>query len=327
MSDLGVAISGSGANAQGVSVMRHTADGSALDQALLYATWAPGSTTLKGTWTSLFTPVATGVTTREVPAIVAAGNTQLVGFQGTDEKYYFASYAGGTWSPTAEPVEPPGGVQAAGPTPQGIAPIGTGATIVYFGNGTNFATTQARTTTWQPAITLDNTGADESYVTTPSVIAMNGGTTSLLTVFIRQGDGALRFATQNGGAWSATAAVPGAAAPTATTWNTTLERVGLAALPNGGAILAWQDRTTSGIFYSLYSGGAWSASPLAFSSPNVTVGAAPSLAHGVAGATAEMAFVETSGVAYHARLTGSTWTTPVAVGGTTLSHVAIATVP
>jgi hypothetical protein len=327
VSDLGVAISGSGASAQGVSVLRHSDDGSALAQALMFATWAPGSTTLVGTWTSPFAAVATGVTTREVPAISTAGGAQLVGFQGTDEKLYFASYAAGTWSPTAEPVQPTSGAQAAGPTPPGIAAVGSSATLVYFANSTNFATTQVRTTTWQPGITLDNTGADESYVTTPSVVAMDGGTADLLVAFIRQGDGAIRFATHSAGTWSATAAVPGATAPTATTWDTTLERVGLAALPSGGAILAWRDRTTSGIYCSIYSGGAWSAAPLAFSSPNVTVAAAPSVAHGVAGVTAEIAFVESNGVAYHARLTGSSWTSPVAVGGTTLSHVAIATIP
>lgn len=327
VNDLGIAISGSGASAQGVSVMRHADDGSALAQALVYATWAPGSTTLLGTWTSLFTPVATGVTTREVPAIAAAGSTQFVGFQGTDEKYYFASYAADAWSPTAEPVEPPSGAQAVGPTPQGIAAIGAGATIVYFANSTNFATTQDRRATWQPAVTLDNAGADESYVTTASVVAMNGGTADLLTAFVRQADGAIRFATRSAGTWSATAAVPGAAAPTAATWDTTLERVGLAALPNGSAILTWRDRTTSGIFYSLYAGGAWSATPVAFSSPNITVAATPSIAHGVAGVTAEIAFVEGNGVAYHARLTGSSWTTPVAVGGTSLSHVTITSAP
>ena len=323
--DLGISISGSGAASKAVSVLRYTQMGAALDESLMFATWTPGATVLAGTWVP-FAAVAAGVTALDVPGVSATSTTTttFVSFQGTDYKHYFAAYANGAWSPTAEAVALTGGGQASGPTPAGVAAIGANATIAYFLNGSNQATSQDRTTTWQPPVTLDMLAADESYVSTPSIVAMNGGTSDLLTAFIRQSDGAILFAKRTTGTWSATAVVPGATAPSSTS---AVQRVGLAALPSGNAILTWQDRTTSGIFYSLYTAGTWSTAPIALANPNVTVTSTPSVAHGVAGATAEMAFVASTGVAFHTRLVGGTWTTPASVGGTSLDHVSITSAP
>jgi hypothetical protein len=51
------------------------------------------------------------------------------------------------------------------------------------------------------------------------------------------------------------------------------------------------------------------------------------VAKGVGAATAEVAFIESDGVAYHSRLIGSTWTAPVAIGGTSVANVALASLP
>lgn len=154
---------------------------------------------------------------------------------------------------------------------------------------------------------------------------MNGGTADLLTVYANQSNGALMYNTRTSGTWSSAAAIAGAAVPESTSFGP-VERVALAALPNGAAICAWRDVVTSGIDYSLYDGTAWSA-PASFPT-SVVLAAAPALAHGVAGATAEIAYVDGSGVAWHARLVGGSWTTPVQVLTLTAgSHVAIATSP
>ena len=193
----------------------------------------------------------------------------------------------------------------------------------YFNIGPNNGpTAEERTTSWQPPTPL---GTNASYVATPAIVAMNGGTPDLLTAFIEQSDGAIEFCTHTSTGWTPCTAVAGAHAPASTTYGP-VERVGLAALPGGGAILAWRNATTSGLMVSLYSGSAWST-PAAFASPNIILTAAPAVTHGVAGATAEMAFVESSGVAYHTRLISGAWTPPVSVGGTTLSHVTISSAP
>jgi hypothetical protein len=80
------------------------------------------------------------------------------------------------------------------------------------------------------------------------------------------------------------------------------------------------------LYWSTYSAGAWSV-PAAVSSPNVASLSRPAVASGVHGFTAELAFVAADGVAHHARLSGTTWSTPVVVGGTALAGVAIATMP
>ncbi len=318
VSDFGVAFLGTGAATQAVSVMRYTQIGASLDQALMYATWTPGATTLAGAWVP-FASIGPTVTTREVPAIAAAGSTAFVAFQGVDDNFYFAEFTAGAWNPSAEAVTTGGGF----PTPPGIAAIGSDATISYFNIGPNNGpTAEERTTSWQPPTPL---GTNASYVATPAIVAMNGGTPDLLTAFIEQSDGAIEFCTHTSTGWTPCTAVAGAHAPASTTYGP-VERVGLAALPGGGAILAWRDATTSGLMVSLYSGSAWST-PAAFASPNIILTAAPAVTHGVAGATAEMAFVESSGVAYHTRLISGAWTPPVSVGGTTLSHVTISSAP
>ncbi len=59
----------------------------------------------------------------------------------------------------------------------------------------------------------------------------------------------------------------------------------------------------------------------------VSLASAPSLAAGVGGKVAEIAFVQNDGVAYHARFDGSAWSLPVAVGGGALTAAAIASAP
>jgi hypothetical protein len=64
----------------------------------------------------------------------------------------------------------------------------------------------------------------------------------------------------------------------------------------------------------------------AFASPNVSITSSPSVTHGIAGDVAEIAFVM-GGAAYHARLQGGTWSSPVKVGGANLGGIAIASAP
>ncbi len=313
VSDLGLAFISSGATPEAVGALRYTLMGDPLDQTLVYTTWSEAS------GFSQLTAVSSGTTTREVPAIAGAGGSAFVSFQGIDFNLYFAEYDGATWTPT-----PPEAVGVGGtPTPAGIAAIGSNVSIAYFAMTTNAPTAQDRTTTWQAATTL---GADDSFVATPSIVAMDGGTAELLTVYIRQSDGALVYDTRTSGVWSTSQAIAGATAPASSTFGP-VERVGLAALPSGGAIVTWRDASTSGIYYALYAAGSWSA-PIAFATPNAVVAAAPAITHGAVGATAEMAFVASDGNAYHARLVGGAWTSPVqAISGGAVDHVAIATSP
>ncbi len=79
------------------------------------------------------------------------------------------------------------------------------------------------------------------------------------------------------------------------------------------------------LYWSVYSGSSWST-VAAFATPNVAVDTSPAVTHGINGDVAEIAYVS-GGVAYHAKLSGSTWSTPVMVGGAGLVGVAIASAP
>ena len=280
---------------------------------LMFTTWTGG------TWTT-FAAVGAGITTRKEPAADALTASAQAVFQGTDFKHYFTAYDGSAWS-AVEAVGPTGN-QSTGPTPAGIAALTAGSTIAFF-NGNNDPNAEDRLAgVWAPEVLLSQ---DKSFVASPSVIRLSGGGADVMTAFIRQSDGAVMTSTRTAGTWSTPAAIAGASAHTDASFGP-IEHVALAALPSGGAILAYRDEATGGIFYSLYAAAAWSA-PAALANPNVVPSAAPSLAHGVGTATAEMAFVESDGVAYHVRLVAGAWTTPTAIGGTGLANVTLASAP
>jgi len=320
VSDVGLAFIASGATPEAVGVMHQ-----AQTDDLVYTTWTPGSF-------AAFAAVASGVTTREVPAIAGFGGTAFVGFQGLDFNLYFESFNGTSWLTTPTSILATSGL----PTPPGMAAsvVSMAPSAVYFNASNDPAEEDCSTSGTCGSATV--LGTDVSYVSTPSVVAMNGGSFDLLTVYVRQSDGELIFNTRTSGTttWSTSAAIAGATAPTVSAFGP-VERVGLAALSGGNAIVAWQDNTTNGIFYALFNGTTWT-SPAPLSTPNVILPApaaaaavsAIAITHGVANATAEMAYVDSSGNANHTRLVGGSWTTPVvAITGQSLSHVSIATSP
>ena len=85
--------------------------------------------------------------------------------------------------------------------------------------------------------------------------------------------------------------------------------------------------TDSKLYTALFTGTAWSVPAAAFS-PNVTVNATPTVARGIGGATAEMAYLDTSGALWHTRYIGAAWSAAKQVGTATgFAHVAIGSGP
>ncbi|MCZ7685109.1 MAG: hypothetical protein M5U28_42595 [Sandaracinaceae bacterium] len=148
----------------------------------------------------------------------------------------------------------------------------------------------------------------------PSIVAPSSGP-ELMIVFVRSTDAAIVFTTWSGGAWSSPVAIASAV---------TNEPVSLIALAGGDVVLAFRG-LDSQAYWSRHSSGIWSSvAPIA--SPNPTVASPPSLAPGVGGVDAELAYVS-AGAAYHQRLTGATWSGAVLVGGAGLTAVSIASSP
>ncbi len=279
--------------------------------ALRAVTWSAGQ------W-SAFSDVGPLVTTREQPSISAAGAGARAAFHGDNFKHYHASWNGLVWSPEAEAVGE-GADQSAGPSPPQIAaspafPAGAEATVVFIANAVNKPFARNRVAgAWAASQMVD--GSATNFNLAPDVVAMTAGP-ELMMVWMRSDDQVL-YSTRSNGVWSAGAVVPSAF---------TASRASLAALPGGGAILAFQG-TDNFLYYALYAAGAWGA-VLPFSAPNVPLAGSPSVTHGIGGATAEIAFAKsTDNIVYHARYIGGSWTVPVVVGGSNMSRVALASAP
>jgi hypothetical protein len=281
------------------------------------------STTYAGSWVP---PAAIGTNRAQgTPALAVSGSTAHLVYWGTDGKYYHDEYDG-TWSASTDPVEPDGGLQSFGSSGPAAAALGSsGSSLVVVQAGTNGMLYDQ---TWSGGGWQDaNPHAGPTVVPTiaPAVVALQGGAADLLVVYVRAGDANdyhLEYTTRSGGTWSAPAEVYDAGGAIAFTGFAP----SLAALPGGGAVVAWQGGAPSYSGYaSVFSGSAWTA-PVAIDA--AAVAAPPAVAAGVCGATAVAAFVDTSGQVQVATLGGSTWSAPTAISGATgMNSVAIASIP
>ena len=243
------------------------------------------------------------------PALATAGNAVDLVYQGQDNTYYFASYQE-TWSPSAEAVG--ANPQSFGPGAPALTVLG-GTPIAVFVGSDNHPYEQERASgAWTAAqeITADTANGGIA----PVVVGLTQGS-DLLVGYVRASSGQIMASRRAGAVWSASIAIPGAV---------TSSRPALLALPDGGAALAYRgmDGTLYTAFYDGTSGTWSTAAP--FSMPNVSTAAVPALAPGVGGDTAELAYVNSGGVAMASRLVSGSWLAPQIVGGQQLTSVTLA---
>jgi hypothetical protein len=259
-----------------------------------------------------------GAVALSAPSVDATGGTvSHAVYQDATFHYWYVGYTG-TWSsPQQIGVV---GNQYYGPFAATVAALGTNATAAFFDGSTNndVAASDLVGGTWQTKLDIAGTtpnivGHNPAYVIPTAVIPLSAGP-QLLATYV-DNNSRIMFMTRTGGAWSAPVYINNCL---------TNDPVALAPLPNGGSILAFKGQDTK-LYWSVYSGGSWSA-VAAFSTPNVAVDVSPAVTHGIAGDVAEIAYVS-GGFAYHARLVGSAWSSPVLVGGASLNGVANAAAP
>jgi hypothetical protein len=292
-----------GANSA-TGVIRNTTVGNEV----AYTTWAPGSF-------QAFTSIASGVTTQAAPSIAASGSRADVAFLGDDNKHYYAARLV-AWNPIAEAV---GGVasQSFGGSPAAVAALGSDTVVAFVGSNGDLYDQTRTGNAWlvASAHNLGNTLALQ-----PSMIAPTTGP-SLMIAYVRSTDAKILFTTRTGSVWTAPALID----PN----SFTADPVALTALPGGEAVLAFRGLDQA-IYFSRYTPGSvplWSP-PGPLVTPNVTTTSRPALAAGVGGVDAEIGFINAvDGKAYHARLTGTSWSAPVSLGGAQLTNVAITSAP
>jgi hypothetical protein len=280
-----------------------------------YSVWSSGA------W-STPAPISAAAVAKGQPFIDAAqGATAHLAYQDSMFHFNYLHYAAASWSTPPQPIATSTDMFF-GPVPATIAARGADATVGFIdGEGSINHAAQADLTsgTWQARADVGGIG---NFNISPVIISLSAGP-ELMMVYVECDNVGctgsttqIGFMTRTAGLWSPPAAIANCL---------TNDRPALAPMPNGGAILAFRGTDTN-LYWALYANAVWSpVTP--FATPNQSIAGVPAVTHGVGGATAEIAFVESDGKAYHARLMGTTWSAPVQVGGASLNGVAIASMP
>jgi hypothetical protein len=276
-------------------------------------------TAFTGSWSA---PAHIGTTLGQgLPALAVAGTTAHVVYWGSNDKFYHGTYVS-SWDAASDPVQPGGGAQSFGPSAPAAAAVGSTLVMVQAGQD-GVLYDQPWTGSWQAASGHAGTSLVSSL--SPAIVALDGGTADLMVVFVHAGDAAsyyLQYATRTSGSWSAPADVYDQSGNVAYAGATP----SLAALPGGGAVLAWQGSSPAYPYVSVYTAGSGWSAPLAVSAD--TLASTPSVAPGVCGATMALAYVKTDGTVAFTSASGGPWTTPELLpGATSMTWAALATSP
>jgi hypothetical protein len=243
-------------------------------------------------------------------------NLHLVYLGSADSKFYHGTLTGSTWDGAVDPVGAP---QSFGNS--GATAAAAGGALVMAQSGSNASVyDQTWSTTWQAA--HQETGTSVIDTIAPTLVALSGGAADLLIVYVRPTDFHLMFSTRTSGTWSAPAEVYNAGGNVAYS----NDPVSLAPRAGGKAALAFRGGNAAP-YYALFDGSAWSA-PAAVVATLPTLASPPSIAAGVCGDDATLAYVTSTGDVDVVRLVGTTWSSPTMVTSVTgMTYAAIATRP
>jgi hypothetical protein len=248
-----------------------------------------------GQW-GAFSPIAAGATTLAAPAMVGDAFNLYAVYQQNDSTFAYAEYRPGGWTVTAESLG--AGAAQFGPEPPAIALAGGDPVIVYAGNDGDLYDRTRASGAWQAAH-----GHGLVNVTgTPALAALPTGP-ELLAVFADASSGQVRWTARTNGSWSAPADVPGLSSA---------DPPSLAALPGGGALLAIRGVDTK-LYTALFDATAhtWTVDS---TFATIVLHEPPAVAPGIDANDAEIAFVDTGYILYHASLVGGAWTTAQFIG-------------
>ncbi|MBK8254418.1 MAG: hypothetical protein IPK82_17330 [Polyangiaceae bacterium] len=274
------------------------------------------------TWTGPLT-IGMQAQAQGAPSMRLINPQSAVGYWGSDNKHYFAQYAGqnGGWSPVAEPVQPPAGVHSFGSSAPSIATLAAEVYLAHAGTDGKVYEQKRAAGVWQSAAGHDVGGINTAV--TPTMVTLTGAGEDLMIVYALASNSQIGWITRKtmpAGQWSSGAVITDALTQTA---------VSVAPLPNGGAVMAFRGLNTN-VYASVYQPGAnppWSA-PMQVGGAGLTTPSAPAVAPGAGMATAELLVADTqSQFAKHSRLINGVWTTPVDAAGPGVSFVGLTKIP
>ncbi len=272
------------------------------------------STVFQSSWADP-APIATAKTI-DGPALAVMGSSAHLLFQGADYKYLHAIYTLSGWDSASDPVGGSGSSQSFGA--RGPAVAATGADLVALQAGSDsYLYDQGWTGSWQGA---HKQGAAIQNTLPPAIVALTGGASELMAAYLRNGDYKVMAVDRKSGAWNTTPTLIDTAAYAN-------DPVALAALPGGKALLVFRGSDKKPYFSTWDGSSTWTA-PAPVATTNPAILSTPSIAPGVCGADAIVAWAESGGGVSVATFTGSAFAKPVAISGTSgAKFVAIATLP
>ena len=266
------------------------------------------------TGTTFAAPAAIGPSAKDAPAVALRGGKVELVYQATDFKYYRATLTGTTWSPTAETVGTGVG-QSFGPRGPAVAAAGTDLVVLQGGDDTVLYD-RTFDGAWQAPHGQTGTAVDKTLP--PAMVAMTGGTSELLAVYLRVTDFKIMSVTRTSGTW---------AAPVLLDVNAYAnEPLALAPMSGGRALLAYRGSDGKGYFsvYDPSKNPVWTLpAPI-----GASVESTPAVAPGVCGADAVIAWAKTAGGVEVARFTAGAVAAPSPVSGTAgAKYVGLSTRP
>jgi len=266
--------------------------------------WTEG-TLPAGTWTA--PEDVPGVLANDAPSLSASGSNVQAAYRtsAATSNLFFAAY-GVPWAPTNEVVG-----TSANTVPIDIAVTGSTATVVYVSGNSLYAIERSAAGVWGTVKTI-STSVKSSIG--PRVAYAVGTTDDLFVVYGSDNYSSIaKYAIRTAGTWSTGKTVDSAAV--------LADRPSLVGVGNMGGLLYRKSGSNAGLYTSFYAAGVWSApSPVPGTS---SASGAPSLVLGIGVADLDVAYIA-GGVAYHTRLVANAWSTPVSIGGSSLSGIALA---
>jgi hypothetical protein len=289
--------------------------GSGLLAALADSSGALQSTTFQASWADP-APVASA-STIDGPSLATIGSVAHLLFQDASYKYVHAEYTASAWDSANDPVGGSGSSQSYGARAPGGAAAGTDLVAVQAG-ADSYLYDQTWNGSWQTA--HKQGGAAVQNTIPPVVVALSGGGAELLAAYLRLSDYKVMAVARTSGTWGTPMLVDANAFSN--------DPVALGALPGGKALLVFRG-TDNKPYFSTWDGATtWTAPAPVLTTNNPSVGSTPSIAPGVCGADAMVAWAESGGGVRVASFAGGAFGAPASVAGTSgAKFVAIGTLP
>ena len=280
------------------------ASGGALESTLFSTSWADPAA------------VATA-STIDGPSLATIGSVAHLLYQDASYKYFHAEYTGSAWDGANDPVGGSGSSQSFGARAPAVAAAATDLVAVQAGSD-SYLYDQTWSGSWQAAHQQGSAAVQNTIP--PSIVALSGGASELLAAYLRVTDYKVMAVARTSGTWGTPMLIDTNAYSN--------DPLAVAALPGGKALIVFRGSDDKPYFTAWDGASTWTAPAAVLATGNPTVASTPSIAPGVCGADAIVAWAESGGGVRYASFAGGSFGAPQAVAGTSgAKFVAVGTLP